>query len=175
MQESHAPVRPCGVGNDSRMFVLLCYVVPPRRGCRYQRWCAVAEGSTAVRRSRVCERLQVRTSTHGPEAGAWLSLRCPQSGAREGRGLTDLVRVRLRQATASADGFVRIYEAVDVMNLSHWPLQVRFACAAGAVSVIGTRCRCASLVPRVWVLTRRWRVSCPRRTSSRLTLKARRA
>ena len=26
-------------------------------------------------------------------------------------------------ATGSADGFVRIYEAIDVMNLNHWPLK----------------------------------------------------
>lgn len=32
----------------------------------------------------------------------------------------------LRLATASADGFVRIYEAIDVLNLSHWPLQEEF-------------------------------------------------
>mmetsp|Transcript_12233 Transcript_12233/g.16045 ORF Transcript_12233/g.16045 Transcript_12233/m.16045 type:complete len:330 (+) Transcript_12233:118-1107(+) len=29
----------------------------------------------------------------------------------------------LRLATASADGKIRIYEAIDVMNLSHWSLQ----------------------------------------------------
>lgn len=34
----------------------------------------------------------------------------------------------LKLATASSDGLVRVYEAVDVMNLSHWPLQVRVAC-----------------------------------------------
>mmetsp|Transcript_63393 Transcript_63393/g.74204 ORF Transcript_63393/g.74204 Transcript_63393/m.74204 type:complete len:417 (+) Transcript_63393:637-1887(+) len=28
----------------------------------------------------------------------------------------------LRIATGSADGFVRIYEAIDVMNLNHWPM-----------------------------------------------------
>ncbi|ETL25568.1 hypothetical protein L917_20462 [Phytophthora nicotianae] len=32
----------------------------------------------------------------------------------------------LRLATASEDGFVRMYEAIDVMNLSHWPLQEEF-------------------------------------------------
>lgn len=32
----------------------------------------------------------------------------------------------LRLATASADGFVRLYEAIDVLNLSHWPLQEEF-------------------------------------------------
>ena len=32
----------------------------------------------------------------------------------------------LRIATASADGFVRMYEAIDVLNLSHWPLQEEF-------------------------------------------------
>lgn len=34
----------------------------------------------------------------------------------------------LKLATASSDGLVRVYEAVDVMNLSHWPLQVRVVC-----------------------------------------------
>ena len=32
----------------------------------------------------------------------------------------------LRLATASADGYVRMYEAIDVLNLSHWPLQEEF-------------------------------------------------
>jgi len=32
----------------------------------------------------------------------------------------------LKLATCSADGFVRIYEAIDVMNLSYWPLQEEF-------------------------------------------------
>lgn len=30
--------------------------------------------------------------------------------------------VGLKLATCSADGYVRIYEAIDVMNLAHWPL-----------------------------------------------------
>lgn len=30
----------------------------------------------------------------------------------------------LKLATASADGFVRIYEANDVFSLGYWPLQV---------------------------------------------------
>jgi WD40 repeat protein len=30
----------------------------------------------------------------------------------------------LKIATASADGFVRIYEASDVFSLGYWPLQV---------------------------------------------------
>jgi hypothetical protein len=30
----------------------------------------------------------------------------------------------LKLAAAAADGVVRLYEAVDVMNLSHWPQQV---------------------------------------------------
>lgn len=34
--------------------------------------------------------------------------------------------VYVTQATASEDGFVRMYEAIDVMNLSHWPLQEEF-------------------------------------------------
>ncbi|KAI9915509.1 hypothetical protein PsorP6_007289 [Peronosclerospora sorghi] len=32
----------------------------------------------------------------------------------------------LRLAYASKDGFVRMYEDIDVMNLSHWPLQEEF-------------------------------------------------
>ncbi|KAI9905402.1 hypothetical protein PsorP6_014396 [Peronosclerospora sorghi] len=32
----------------------------------------------------------------------------------------------LRLASASEDGLVRMYEAIDVMNLSHWPLQEEF-------------------------------------------------
>ncbi|XP_076470749.1 nucleoporin SEH1-like isoform X1 [Babylonia areolata] len=34
----------------------------------------------------------------------------------------------LQLATASADGIIRIYEAVDVMNLSNWSLQHEFNC-----------------------------------------------
>jgi nucleoporin SEH1 len=34
----------------------------------------------------------------------------------------------LQLATSSADGVVRIYEAVDVMNLSNWQLQFEFNC-----------------------------------------------
>ncbi|XP_067651579.1 nucleoporin SEH1-like [Haliotis asinina] len=34
----------------------------------------------------------------------------------------------LQLATCSADGIVRIYEAVDVMNLSNWPLQHEISC-----------------------------------------------
>jgi len=40
--------------------------------------------------------------------------------------------VGLKLATCSADGFVRIYEAIDVMNLAHWPLIDEFeACKTG--------------------------------------------
>ncbi len=38
----------------------------------------------------------------------------------------------LRLAAAGADGVVRVYEAVDVMNLSHWPLQVCCVAMRGA-------------------------------------------
>lgn len=42
----------------------------------------------------------------------------------------------LRIATASADGVVRMYEAIDVLNLSHWPLQEEFmADKSGALCV----------------------------------------
>ena len=34
--------------------------------------------------------------------------------------------VGLRLATASADGVVRLYEAIDVMNLNHWPMSQCF-------------------------------------------------
>jgi len=34
--------------------------------------------------------------------------------------------VGLKIATGSADGIVRIYEAIDVMNLNHWPLSHNF-------------------------------------------------
>lgn len=44
----------------------------------------------------------------------------------KGRWFYSLTRVLFGQATASEDGFVRMYEAIDVMNLSHWPLQEEF-------------------------------------------------
>ncbi|XP_070187555.1 nucleoporin SEH1-like isoform X2 [Littorina saxatilis] len=37
----------------------------------------------------------------------------------------------LQLATSSADGIIRIYEAVDVMNLSNWSLQHEFNCHMG--------------------------------------------
>ncbi|GLD97402.1 hypothetical protein PINS_up006086 [Pythium insidiosum] len=42
----------------------------------------------------------------------------------------------LRLATASEDGFVRMYEAIDVMNLSHWPLQEEFLADKDGVTCI---------------------------------------
>ncbi|KAJ0404329.1 hypothetical protein ATCC90586_007643 [Pythium insidiosum] len=42
----------------------------------------------------------------------------------------------LRLATASEDGFVRMYEAIDVMNLSHWPLQEEFLADKEGVTCI---------------------------------------
>ena len=36
--------------------------------------------------------------------------------------------VGLRLATGSADGVVRIYDAIDVMNLNHWPLSQQIDC-----------------------------------------------
>ncbi|GMH58521.1 hypothetical protein TrST_g1035 [Triparma strigata] len=44
--------------------------------------------------------------------------------------------VGLRLATGSADGIVRIYEAIDVLNLEHWPLSQRFdGCVEGELGV----------------------------------------
>lgn len=43
----------------------------------------------------------------------------------------------LQIATCSADGSVRVYEAVDVMNLMHWPLVDEFEVARDAA---GARC-----------------------------------
>eukprot|EP01104_Vermistella_antarctica_P014333 TRINITY_DN4486_c0_g1_i1.p2 TRINITY_DN4486_c0_g1~~TRINITY_DN4486_c0_g1_i1.p2 ORF type:complete len:312 (-),score=47.11 TRINITY_DN4486_c0_g1_i1:1096-2031(-) len=42
----------------------------------------------------------------------------------------------LKLATCSSDGFIRIYEAIDVMNLAHWPLMEEFeAHKDGATSI----------------------------------------
>jgi nucleoporin SEH1 len=38
---------------------------------------------------------------------------------------------RLKLATCSADGYVRIYEAIDVMNMAHWPLVYDFEAQRG--------------------------------------------
>lgn len=38
---------------------------------------------------------------------------------------------RLKLATSSLDGYVRLYEAIDVMNLAHWPLAYDFEAAKG--------------------------------------------
>jgi len=40
----------------------------------------------------------------------------------------------LKLATCSADGMVRIYEAIDVMNLAHWPLIEEFEAHRGGVA-----------------------------------------
>jgi nucleoporin SEH1 len=42
--------------------------------------------------------------------------------------------VGLQLATASADGTCRIYEAVDLQNLSQWPLQGSFTAFSGGIS-----------------------------------------
>ncbi|KAI9911453.1 hypothetical protein PsorP6_009507 [Peronosclerospora sorghi] len=70
-----------------------------------------------------------------------MSPHVPTIGCRDGwRNQAQLVEARdsvhdvklaprhlgLRLASASEDGFVRMYEASDVMNLSHWPLQEEF-------------------------------------------------
>jgi len=34
----------------------------------------------------------------------------------------------LKLATLSVDGILRIYEAMDVINLAHWTLMVRLFC-----------------------------------------------
>ncbi|KAG5186185.1 nucleoporin-like protein [Tribonema minus] len=44
----------------------------------------------------------------------------------------------LKLATGSADGNVRIYEAIDIMNLNHWPLQEVFEVGRNA----GVTCLC---------------------------------
>jgi nucleoporin SEH1 len=44
--------------------------------------------------------------------------------------------VGLKLATCSADGFVRIYEAIDVMNLAHWPLIDEFEAYKGVINCI---------------------------------------
>jgi nucleoporin SEH1 len=46
----------------------------------------------------------------------------------------------LKLATGSADGNVRIYEAIDIMNLNHWPLQEVFEVAPGTGA--GVTCLC---------------------------------
>eukprot|EP01098_Paradermamoeba_levis_P006768 TRINITY_DN2819_c0_g1_i1.p1 TRINITY_DN2819_c0_g1~~TRINITY_DN2819_c0_g1_i1.p1 ORF type:complete len:314 (+),score=56.76 TRINITY_DN2819_c0_g1_i1:76-1017(+) len=53
----------------------------------------------------------------------------------------------LRLATCSADGFIRIYEAVDVMNLAGWPLMDEFeahkegaSCISWNPSLFGAAC-----------------------------------
>jgi nucleoporin SEH1 len=46
--------------------------------------------------------------------------------------------VGLRVATGSADGVVRIYEAIDVLNLNHWPMSQCFD--ADVESELGVTC-----------------------------------
>ena len=43
----------------------------------------------------------------------------------------------LRLATGAADGVVRIYEAIDVMNLNHWPMSQCFDADVGPESELG--------------------------------------
>jgi len=42
----------------------------------------------------------------------------------------------LKLATCSSDGFVRIYEAVDVTNLSHWSLMEEFESQKGGITCL---------------------------------------
>jgi len=42
----------------------------------------------------------------------------------------------LKLATCSADGFVRIYEAIDIMNISHWPLLEEFEAQRGGANCL---------------------------------------
>eukprot|EP00123_Amoebidium_parasiticum_P007997 comp18510_c0_seq1/m.19904 comp18510_c0_seq1/g.19904 ORF comp18510_c0_seq1/g.19904 comp18510_c0_seq1/m.19904 type:complete len:322 (-) comp18510_c0_seq1:37-1002(-) len=44
----------------------------------------------------------------------------------------------LRLVTSASDGFIRVYEAIDVMNLTHWPLMEEFE---------AKRCTCVSWNP----------------------------
>jgi len=48
--------------------------------------------------------------------------------------------LRLQVATASADGMVRIYEAVDVMNLNQWLLQNSIKVEADSSTDLGVTC-----------------------------------
>ena len=48
--------------------------------------------------------------------------------------------LRLQIATGSADGWVRIYEAVDVMNLSQWLLQNTIKVETSSASDLGVTC-----------------------------------
>ncbi|OWZ05854.1 Nucleoporin [Phytophthora megakarya] len=56
--------------------------------------------------------------------------------SKEGwRNQAQLVDAR-DSATASEDGFVRMYEAIDVMNPSHWPLQEEFLADKDGVTCV---------------------------------------
>jgi hypothetical protein len=68
---------------------------------------------------------QQQPQQHGPPA-KWICRATLRESPRAVRDVEFAPRhVGLRLAAAGADGVVRVYEAVDVMNLSHWPLQVR--------------------------------------------------
>jgi len=45
--------------------------------------------------------------------------------------------VGLKIATGSADGVVRVYEAIDVMNLNHWPLSHNFTACSDSDGELG--------------------------------------
>jgi nucleoporin SEH1 len=46
----------------------------------------------------------------------------------------------LRLASASTDGYIRIYEALDVMNVSHWTLMEEFQICPTSREVDGQFC-----------------------------------
>ncbi|KAI9909412.1 hypothetical protein PsorP6_015028 [Peronosclerospora sorghi] len=88
-----------------------------------------------------------------------MSPHVPTIGCRDGwRNQAQLVHdvkfaprhLGLRLASASEDGFVRMYEAIDVMNLSHWLLQEEFlADKDGATCLSWNKSR--FLVPMIMV------------------------
>jgi hypothetical protein len=99
----------------------------------------VGEPSYAVRQSVPCSGRSIRSSTPGPEAGRRQVCAVIRAGpARDSSTHSDLSR--------SEDGCVRMYEAVDVMDLDSWQL-------AGV-------CLCQAIIAHVQVLTVGHRVVC---------------
>jgi len=80
-------------------------------------------------------------TAHGHATG----LMGDQPASSSGSAWTERARLtprhlRLQLATASADGMVRIYEAVDVMNLNQWLLKNSIKVEADSSSDLGVTC-----------------------------------
>jgi len=78
------------------------------------------------------------SGTHPAPSTCWVS-KAQLSEARKAVSCVQFAprHLGLKLATGSADGFVRIYEAIDVMNLNHWPINSSIEAETDSKSELG--------------------------------------